>query len=78
MKLPDYDSSCVLFPARSKEILDWETINKLCDQNRIFAKFIQDVKIDFDSKRIHRSEYEEILPDPIKYIKDKLKIEQED
>ncbi len=78
LKLTDFDSSCVLFPARSRQILDWETVNKLCDQNRDFEKFIQDVKIDFESKRVHRSEYDPIIKDPIKYIKDKLKIEQED
>lgn len=78
LKLTDFDSSSVLFPARSKQVLDWETVNKLCDQNRNFEKFIQDVKIDFDSKRIHRPEYDEIDKDPIKYIKDKLGIEQED
>jgi hypothetical protein len=78
LKLTDFDSSCVLFPAKAKQVLDWETVNKLCDQNQDFQKFVQDVKIDFDSKRVHRSEYDDIIKDPIKYIKDKLKIEQED
>ena len=78
LRLSDFDSSTVIFPARSKQSLDWETVNKLCDQNKDFEKFIQDVKIDFDSKRIHRSEYDPIVPDPTKYIKDKMKIEQED
>ncbi|MCK4716443.1 MAG: hypothetical protein KAT54_06520, partial [Candidatus Marinimicrobia bacterium] len=58
LRLSDFDSSTVIFPARSKQSLDWETVNKLCDQNKDFEKFIQDVKIDFDSKRIHRSEYD--------------------
>lgn len=77
LHLTDFDSSEVKFLARSRPTLEWETVNKLCDQNRHFAKFIQDVKIDFDSKRIHRSEYDSIPTDPIKHIKDKLKIEQE-
>lgn len=77
LHLSDFDSSSVLFPARSRQILDWETVNKLCDQNRDFAKFIQDVKIDFDSKRIHRAEYDQVLKDPANYIKDKMKIEQD-
>ncbi len=68
----------VLFPAHTRVTLDWETVNKLCDQNKDFEKFIQDVRIDFDSKRFHSSEYDPIPKDPIKYIKDKLKIEQED
>ena len=51
----DIDSSSILYPARVRNGLDWETINKLCEQNPDFEKFLQDVKIDFESKRIHRS-----------------------
>ena len=40
-------------------------------------KNIQDVKIDFESERVHRSEYDEVLSNPEKYIKEKMKIEQE-
>lgn len=76
LHLSDFDSSSVVFPARSRPALDWETVNKLCDQNRDFEKFIQDVKIDFDSKRVHRSEYDAVVPDPAKYIVEKLKTKQ--
>jgi uncharacterized protein len=72
----DIDGSRVLYPARGRSSLDWETINKLCEQNSDFAKFLQDVKIDFESKRVHRAEYDEVLKDIRKYIKDKLKVEQ--
>ncbi len=65
----DIDSSLVLFPAKIKTNLDWETMNKLCEQNKDFEKFIQDVKIDYDSKRIHKSEYDPILENPEDYIK---------
>lgn len=78
LELADIDSSSVLYPARVRESLDWETINKLCEQNRDFEKFVEDVKIDFESKRVHRAEYDEILKEPTHYIKDRLKIEQED
>lgn len=74
LDLTDVDSSEVLYPARIREILDWETINKLCDQNSDFKKFIQDVKIDFDGKRIHRAEYDSVVKDPAQYISEKLKI----
>lgn len=57
------DDSRIVYPARLKTMLDWEAINKLCEQNRDFSQFLQDVKIDFESKRIHRSEYDEILSD---------------
>lgn len=72
----DIDNSHILYPARFRGSLDWETINKLCEQNREFDKFLQDVKIDFESKRIHRAEYDEVAKDIAKYIKDKMKIEQ--
>jgi len=73
LNLGDFDSSHVLFPARSRPLLDWETLNKLCDQNSGFEKFIQDVRIDFESKRVHRSEYDQVIKDPDAYITGKLK-----
>jgi len=71
----DLDSSEILYPARIRETLDWEMINKLCKQNDDFKKFLQDVKIDFESKRVHKSEYDELKKDINEYIKTKLKIE---
>lgn len=76
LDLRDIDASSVLYPARARGSLDWETINKLCEQNQDFAKFVEDVKIDFESKRIHKAEYDEIPKDPQKYIADKLGIPQ--
>lgn len=75
LDLTDIDASFVLFPARVRDTLDWETINKLCEQNSDFAKFIEDVKIDFEAKRIHKAEYDEILKDPRNYVTERLKIE---
>ncbi|GMU84119.1 MAG: hypothetical protein AMXMBFR47_39890 [Planctomycetota bacterium] len=71
----DIDSSSVLFPARPRPSLDWETINKLCEQNSDFRKFLQDVRIDFESKRVHRSEYDEVHTDIVAYIRSQLKLE---
>ncbi|MFM7674851.1 MAG: COG2958 family protein [Synechococcus sp.] len=76
LDLEDIDSSKILFPSRAKTLLDWETINKLSEQNSDFEKFVQDVRIDFESKRIHRSEFDEVPKDIHKYIHDKLKIAQ--
>lgn len=73
LDLQDLDASSVLYPAKVKDYLDWETINKLCDQNPDFRKFVEDVRIDFDSKRIHRSEYDSILEDPSAFIEERLK-----
>ncbi len=71
----DIDASTVVYPARVKESLDWETINKLCEQNKDFEKFLQDVQIDFESKRIHKAEYDEVLQDIDAYIGNKLSLE---
>lgn len=69
LDLEDIDSSDVIFHSSRKKELDWETMNKLCEINSDFSKFIQDVKIDFDSKRIHKFEYDEILKEHENYIK---------
>jgi len=74
----DIDGSSILYPARLRNTLDWETINKLCEQNTDFEKFLQDVKIDFESKKIHKAEYDEVVKDISKYIIEKLKIEHTD
>lgn len=73
--LDDIDSSKVVFHAHKKKELDWETMNKLSDINKDFRKFLQDVKIDFDSKRIHKSEYDLILSEPDEYIKKTIRKE---
>jgi len=78
LDLHDIDGSKVLYPSRAKGFLDWETINKLCEQNGDFARFVEDVKIDFESKRIHKAEYDDIPKDPTTYITEKLGIEQLD
>jgi hypothetical protein len=71
----DIDRSTILYPARSKDTLDWETINKLCVQNKDFEKFLKDVKIDFESRYVHRAEFDEVPKDIRRYIRDKLKVQ---
>ena len=70
LDISDIDSSKVLFQARNNPQLDWEAINKLCTLNIDFKAFLEDVKIDFDSQRIHKGQYDEII-NPEVYIKDK-------
>jgi hypothetical protein len=72
LDLEDFDASKVIYPARVRETMDWDTMNKLCENNTDFSKFVQDIRIDFESKRIHKSEYDVIMDDPDAYIK-KLK-----
>lgn len=54
LDLEDFDASKVIYPARVREAMDWDTMNKLCENNSDFNKFIQDIRIDFESKRIHK------------------------
>ena len=74
LDLTDFDSSHVLFPARSREVLDWELMNKLCDQNEPFETFIDNVRKDYEVKTIHKSEFDQILEDPDDYIEKDLGI----
>lgn len=69
LELDDIDSSHVLFPARSRDYLDWETMNKLCEQNSDFETFVDDVQRDYAGKKIHTSEYDQVIEDPEAYIK---------
>jgi uncharacterized protein len=69
LDLDDIDSSKVLFPALTKDYLDWETMNKLCEQNSDFETFIDDVQRDYAGRKIHPSEYESIINEPEAYIK---------
>jgi hypothetical protein len=52
--------SRIVFPAKFRETLDWETINKLT-MNPDFHEFLIRVKIDVDSRKVHMSEYDPIL-----------------
>lgn len=60
LNLEDIHSSEIIFPAKHRETLDWETINKLT-MNSDFKEFISTVKIDITSKKIHKKEYDQVL-----------------
>jgi uncharacterized protein len=73
LDITDIDASSILYHAQPRKELDWETMNKLSDQNDDFSKFLQDVKIDYESRRIHKSEYDKIIINPEEYIKAEIK-----
>jgi len=54
------DDSEVLFSARYKENLDWDTINKLAAGNPGFKAFLRRVKKDLLSKEIRKEKYDEV------------------
>ena len=76
LDIEDIDSSKVIFPAKTKTFLDWETMNKLCEQNSDFECFIDDITKDYKVKTIHKNQYEKVVEEPSEYIK-KLKGEMQ-
>ena len=61
LDIEDPDSSEVLFPARTKTELDWETINKLARENRDFKEFVTRIKNDLASKEVRKEKYDTVL-----------------
>jgi len=61
LEVDDPDTSRILFQPRERDTLDLETMNKLASLNPDFKKFLENVKIDFSSKRIHQTEYDTIV-----------------
>lgn len=66
------EESEILIQAEYKEDLDWDTINKLVENNKDFEKFIENVKDDIQVGKI-KSNYDKILSDDDlkEYIKQK-------
>ncbi len=60
LDIDDPDASEIVFPARTKENLDWDTINKLT-MNSDFIKFLKRVNNDILSKEIVKEQYDKVL-----------------
>lgn len=60
LNLSDPNSSETIYPPRTKEYLDWDTINKLT-MNPDFRDFLKRVKRDISSKEIRREKYDKVL-----------------
>lgn len=56
--IEDPDSSEILFPAKFKTELDWDTINKLARENADFKEFITRIKNDISSKEVRKEKYD--------------------
>jgi len=50
----------VLFPAREREYVDIDTMNKIAQINDNFKEFLKRVKIDVSSKEIRKEKYDKI------------------
>lgn len=58
--IKDPDSSEIIFPAKIKDSLDWESVNKLCI-NEDFKEFLARVRVDLTSREIRKERYDQIL-----------------
>ncbi len=61
LETADPDSSEVLFPARTREALDWDTIDKLTSMNKDFREFLNRVQKDINSNEVYKEQYDLIL-----------------
>jgi hypothetical protein len=52
------DSTEILFPAKFKTELDWDTINKLAEENSDFRDFLVRIKNDLTSKEVRKEMYD--------------------
>lgn len=55
------NSSLIRFPAKVRENLDWETINKLAVMNKDFNVFVKRIRNDLKSNEIRKEKYDRIL-----------------
>lgn len=60
IEVKDPDASEIIFPAKIRDSLDWESVNKLCI-NEDFRDFLSRVKVDITSKEIRKEKYDKIL-----------------
>jgi hypothetical protein len=58
LDLENPEASSIIFPAKSRETIDWDGANKLARENPDFRKFLADVRIDITNCRAHPAEYD--------------------
>lgn len=55
------DDSEILIPAKEREFLDINTINRLAEINSDFRKFLKGIKFDLSSREIRKERYDPVL-----------------
>lgn len=60
LHLDDPDSSEEIFPAKRKENIDWETVNKLSEMNPDYREFLRQIKTDLSINEIRKEKYDKI------------------
>lgn len=74
LNVDDIDSSHILFQAENKSDLDWGTIDKLCNLNPDFRKFVDCLNASFRADKVFDNACDEVKPrdDLMHYIQNKL------
>lgn len=57
----DPDSTEILLPARAKEVVDWDTVNKLASINCDFREFLRRIRIDMTSREVRKEWYDPVM-----------------
>ena len=63
LETDDPDASRILFPARHKNEIDWDTVNKLAEINPEFSKFLADVGAVLQTSRVYENEFDKVYSD---------------
>lgn len=61
LDIDDPDSSETIYPARLKESVDIETINRIAQVNHNFKEFLKRIKSDLTSNEIRKEKYDKIF-----------------
>jgi len=57
----DPDSCETILPAKTKDRVDWDTVNKMANLNGDFKDFLKRIKIDTTSQEAHKDKYDVVL-----------------
>lgn len=60
LNLTDPESSDTLFPARTKESPDWDTMDKLAELNPDFREFLTRIKSDNETREVREEKYDRV------------------
>uniref|UniRef100_Q3APV7 HTH HARE-type domain-containing protein n=1 Tax=Chlorobium chlorochromatii (strain CaD3) TaxID=340177 RepID=Q3APV7_CHLCH len=61
LDIDDPDSSGIILPANSKDVIDWDTVNKLAGINPDFNDFLKRVRNDMKNQEIRKELYDVVV-----------------
>jgi hypothetical protein len=61
LDIDDPDSSDIILPAKSKDFIDWDTVNKLSGINPDFRDFLKRIRNDMKNQEIRKEMYDTVL-----------------